>query len=107
MSLSDTFASSLLRVNPIEQVEVGLRRCACFLLPIDALAEQIQRRRDAAPIERADGDECLIDRLASDEARRHPLREAIPPNEAEDLLLVREIEQRLSQHEASYASARQ
>src|SRR5678816_36616 len=84
-----------LRVDPIENLQVRTCRRTRLFLVMHALAEQVQRCRDASRIERADCGDRLVDRFPRDETRRHAAGKAISPDEREDSLLIREIEQRL------------
>ena len=94
MSLTDTLASSFCSLDAVEDVEILVRRRARFALVRDALAEQVERGGDALGVQRADGGERVVERLAGDEPRRELLGQRVVPNEAEDPRLVREIEQR-------------
>ena len=68
VSLTETFASSRCSWMRSSMREILVARRARFALVGHALAEQVERGGDALRVERADGVERLVERLAGDEA---------------------------------------
>ena len=66
-----------------------------------ALAQQVERGRDALRLERGGGRHRLGDRLPGHEARGELLGQAVAAHEVEDLLLFRQPEQRVAHHAIS------
>src|SRR4051812_13406239 len=85
-------------MDAVQQREVFVASGRCLGFGVRALAEQVERRRDALCVELADGREPLVHRFTWYEPPRKLLREAVVAHELEDARLVREIEERIAQH---------
>ena len=92
--------------DPVEDLQVMVTRDARFAFIRHAFSKLVQRRRDARGVERADGGERVVERLTGDEAPREGSRESVVANEPEDARLVRQVEQRRSQHQRDGISSR-
>ena len=93
----------LLLVNAIEDREILGRRRARLALVRHAFAEQIERRRDALGVERANRLERVVERFTGDEAAGEFLGEPVVAHEPEDARLIREVEQRGAKHQSRTA----
>jgi hypothetical protein len=66
-----------------------------------ALAEQVQRGRDGLLVEGLHGAEGFVERLSGHESLRESPGEPVVANESKDFLLVRQIQECLTEHDTS------
>jgi len=85
--------------NPVEHVQVLTPPGPRFGLGVNALAEEIERGRDPFGVERDDRVEHLLQRLAGDESLGELAGQRVVTNELEYLRLIRQIQQRATQHD--------
>ena len=102
VSLTETLTSAPLRGHPIEHPEVLVARRHRLGLGGDALAQQVERRGDAAPAQLPGRLHALIDRFARHEPRREPPGQTVAADEVEDALPLGEPEQALSHDHVSH-----
>ena len=74
-------------VDAIEQVQIFSARGSRFVLRVDTLAQQVERRGDPLRIELGDGVERLLEGLARDEALGELFRDTVVADEMGDLRL--------------------
>src|SRR6185312_4426755 len=78
----------LLTRDAIEDLQVCSARGSIFGFGVDALAEQVERRRESAAVELPNRGNRGLDPLASDEAGGEPPGQAIRLDELENSRLV-------------------
>jgi len=78
--------------DSVQHCDVGFPGRARLFFVVDALSEEIERSCNAAGVQFGDSGESGIERLTRDKPVCHVLRELVVANEAEYLLLAREIE---------------
>jgi hypothetical protein len=73
---------------------------------MDALAKEVERRRHPLLVERLHRPERFIECLSGHEALREALGEPVVANESKNSLLVRQIQERLTEHDTSWKRRR-
>ena len=99
VSLTGDVGVCFLLVDAVEHRDVGLAGRARFRFVVNALAQQIERGRDATGVEPGDRGESGIEGLARHEPVGEALCQPVVANEFEYLLLAREIEQCAAKHQ--------
>ena len=87
-------------VNAVEQIEIGATGAPGFLDMQDGFPEEIERRRQVATVQVANGGDRLVERFAGDEPRGQLAGEPVLPHEAKDSRLFAQPQERGAQHQA-------